>query len=66
MKNIYSHRGYVPSVSCSKWLEQTATGHSVSQWRANAAHTHTNLTNFKILKSSKHIYVGKNGQNILT
>ena len=66
MKIIYYHRGYIPSVSCSKWLEQTATGHSVCQWRACAAHTHTNLTNFKILRSSKHIYVETNAQNILT
>ena len=65
MNSIYSQRGYVPSVS-SKWLEQTATRHSVSQWRACTAHTHTNLTNFKILRSSKHIYVNTNAQNILT
>ena len=27
-------------------------------------HSHTNLTNFKILRSSKHIYVEKSAQNI--
>ena len=69
MKSIYSHRGYVTSFSCpntaARWLEQTATGHTVFLNGGHVLHTQIHLRNFKIIRSSKHIYVEKNAQNML-
>ena len=65
MKSIYSHRGYVTNFSCSKSYKllggqrRLLRSHSISQWMACAAHTHIHLTIFKILRSSKYIFVEK-------
>ena len=69
MKGIYSPRVMLLKyVTAARWLEQTATGHTVFHYRGHVlhtdiyihTHTHTHLTNFKIVRSSKHIYLEKN------
>ena len=54
-------------IPAARWPEQTAISHTVflNGGYVLHTHTHTHLTNFKILRSSKHINVEKNVQNIL-
>ena len=46
-------------ISAARWLEQTAIGHTIFFNVGHVLHTHTHLTNFKNLMSSKHIYMEK-------
>ena len=45
--------------SAARWLEQTASAHTVLLNGGHVLLTQAHMTNFKILRSSRHIDVGK-------